>query len=213
MAYLWRKLTPEQQAELLDHRMRIGLPWHSPPHFDYDDKRTFLLTAACFEHNPIIGATPERISRFCGQLIEAIGSDSVKSWVVLPNHYHVLASVGDLKSLAVRIGQLHGRTSRMWNLDDNSSGRKVWHRMSDRRIRGARHFHATVNYIHHNPVKHGYVEKWTQWPYSSAEDYLNTVGVGQATAVWREYPLDDYGKGWDDMPMPENPKASGRPRS
>ena len=199
MPYLWRKLTPEQRAEILEDRKRFGRPWHSPPHFEYEGTRTFLLTAACFEHNPIIGATPERMSKFSDQLIETIGMESVQAWVVLPNHYHVLATTDDLKSLASCLGQFHGRTSRMWNLEDKLIGRKVWHRLSDRRIRSERHLYATINYIHHNPVKHGYVEKWTDWPYSSAASYLESVGTEQATTIWRKYPLGDYGKGWDDI--------------
>jgi len=33
--YIWRKLTPKQQEELLAWRKHQGLPWHRPPHCEY----------------------------------------------------------------------------------------------------------------------------------------------------------------------------------
>ena len=39
------------------------------------------------------------------------------------------------------------------------------------------HYLATVNYIHHNPVKHRYTEKWTDWPWSSARDWMRLPDV------------------------------------
>ena len=34
-----------------------------------------------------------------------------------------------------------------------------------------------VNYIHHNPVKHGYVDETVHWRYSSARDYEGVDGL------------------------------------
>jgi putative transposase len=55
-----------------------------------------------------------------------------------------------------------------------------------------------MNYVHHNPVHHGYVKYWEEWPFSSARPYLDEVGKAEASRIWREFPLLDYGKGWDD---------------
>jgi len=65
-------------------------------------------------------------------------------------------------------------------------------------MRGERHFWATMNYIHHNAVRHGYVKQWQEWPYSSAHEFLNGLSCEEAKRLWRDYPLEDYGKGWDD---------------
>jgi len=61
--------------------------------------------------------------------------------------------------------------------------------------------HATMNYIHHNPVHHGYVSDWCDWPYSSAGRFLDEVGRSRAAELWRQYPVLDYGAGWDDAEM------------
>ena len=47
----------------------------------------------------------------------------------------------------------------------------------------------------------GYVERWTDWPFSSAADYLGAVGKEEAERRWREFPVLDYGKGWDEAEM------------
>ena len=54
-----------------------------------------------------------------------------------------------------------------------------------------------MNYIHHNPVHHGYVEKWQDWIWSSAAKFLESAGRERAAQIWRDYPILDYGKGWD----------------
>ena len=68
-------------------------------------------------------------------------------------------------------------------------------------MRSDRHYFATLNYVHHNPVRHGYVERWTDWPWSSAAEYLAQMGEIEVKRVWRAYPLYDYGKNWDDPEM------------
>jgi len=55
----------------------------------------------------------------------------------------------------------------------------------------------TMNYIHNNPVHHGYVKRWQDWPWSRAADFLERVGHETAMKLWREYPPLDYGKTWD----------------
>jgi putative transposase len=54
-----------------------------------------------------------------------------------------------------------------------------------------------VNYIHNNPVRHGYVEKWQDWPWSSAMEFLDSMGRDEAMRIWKEYPIRNFGKKWD----------------
>jgi len=108
-----------------------------------------------------------------------------------------LVGADDLKAVLKRIGRLHGRSSFEWNGEDNTRGRQCWHCCSDRRIRSENHFCATRNYIHHNPVKHGYVAKWDDWTFSSAKDYLDAAGKEEALSFWREYPILGMGDKWD----------------
>jgi putative transposase len=128
-------------------------------------------------------------------------SKDVVAWCVLPNHYHALVESENIQSVLHSIGLLHGRLSWEWNGEDNQRGRKVWFNCLDRPIRGERHFWATVNYIHNNPVHHGYAKRWQDWPLSSAAGFLERVGRAEAEGIWRKYPIPIYGKGWDDRKL------------
>jgi len=68
-------------------------------------------------------------------------------------------------------------------------------------MRSGDHFWATVNYVHHNPVRHGYVEKWQDWPFSSVHDFFRTMERDEIARIWRSHPLGDYGAGWDEPGM------------
>ena len=65
-------------------------------------------------------------------------------------------------------------------------------------MRSERHYFVTLNYIHNNPVKHGYVNQWGDWPYSSFSWYLQEKGREWLLDLWREYPVLNYGSGWDE---------------
>jgi len=199
MGYLWREFTPEQRASLLVWRKQRQFPWHSPPH-GMHAQGTYHLTAACLDHIPHVGYSAERMGDFCGRLLSTIVPVTVgiHAWCVLPNHYHLLVTTPDLRSATWALGKLHGRTSFDWNKEENSRGRQVWYAAADRFMRGDRHFWATMNYVHHNPVRHGYVKQWLDWPYSSAREFLTGFGRAEAERVWREYPLEDYGRDWDE---------------
>ncbi|MBN2013063.1 transposase [candidate division KSB1 bacterium] len=197
--YEWRKMTHLQRTEALRIRKEKHFLWHNPPHI-VGDTYFYHLSAACYEHSPVIGHSAERLAAFSEFLINGLTNLSIEifAWCVLPNHYHLLLQVDNLLMLIKEIGKLHSRTSYQWNGDENCRGRQVWFNCSDRYIRGERHFWVTMNYIHHNPVHHNYVEKWQDWPFCSANDFINSVGEKQAAIIWNQYPILEYGKGWDD---------------
>ncbi len=201
--YLWRQLTPPQREELLETRKRSFQPWHSPvhrPNFGHDQ---FHITAACFEHQPYTGSSPDRMSAFSAELLSQLASIHCRTyaWCVLPNHYHALIGTSDILGVIGALGRLHGRDSHAWNGEDSTRGRQVFFRAAERAMRSDAHSFATLNYVHHNPVHHGYVIHREDWPWSSAAQYLEQNGEEEADRVWRRYPLLDYGKGWDDPSM------------
>ena len=126
---------------------------------------------------------------------------TLRAWCVLPTHWHALVHVADLPVLTRAIGRLHGRSSHRWNTEEDARGRTCWHRCADRAMRTEAHVCATVNYILHNPVHHGYVARWQEWPYSNAREYLAGIGEVEAARRWKVYPVMDYGKGWDEPGM------------
>ena len=197
--YRWRTWTNEQRLEILEERKRRKNPFHSPPHQVSDETSLYLVTAACFEHRSIIGFSESRISQFSSALCDvmAVRCNQVFAWVVLPNHYHFLAQVNELKPLFSELGKLHGRKSFEWNSEESKRSRQVWCKAAETAMKSEGHFFASLNYVLNNPVHHGYCKKWPDWPYSSANEYLEDVGREKALRIWQSYPLFDYGQSWD----------------
>jgi putative transposase len=197
--YLWRSLTEKQRDEVREYRRLQRYPKHSPPHFDHDGRARYLLTAACYEHRHIVGKSPYRMSE-CESSVLAICkelSEEIYAWSFLPNHYHLLLETDWMKELRKELALFHGRSSFEWNAEDNSRGRQVWHNCVERKIRSERHFYAALNYVLNNAVQHGYVDRWQDWPWSNASQYLKETGVERAAEIWREYPILNFGKSWD----------------
>jgi len=137
---------------------------------------------------------------FSKELLELLGTFSrrVDAWVVLPNHHHSVVLTDSCPALLQAITKLQGRCSREWNQQDATPGRKVWFNTAERVISSDAHHIASIHYVHHNPVKHGYAKKWDEWRWSSAAQYLDRLGREEVERRWREYPLLNYGRGWDD---------------
>ena len=198
--YLWRRLTAQQREEVLAWRKANSRPWHAPLHRPNCGHVDFHITAACYEHVPHIGFSPTRVESFSNALLDVFQRHATRTvaWCVLPNHYHALVEALDISKLLYQLGRFHGRTSYEWNGEEATRGRQVFHGATERYMRSDRHFFATINYIHNNPVHHGYVRQWADWPWGNAADYLEQMGLEEAQHVWKEYPIRDYGRGWDD---------------
>jgi len=197
--YRWRKMTDEQRDLELKRRQAARKPIHSPAHYQASTK-VHLVTSACYEHRPHIGWSDLRMDEFSRALLTTAAGccERIDAWVLLPNHYHLLVCGGEIMELLKALGNLHGKTAHAWNGEENARGRKVWFNSLERPIRTDRHHHASIQYIHHNPVKHGHTRKWTDWKWSSAAQYLAEIGREEARRRWLEYPVHDFGKGWDD---------------
>ena len=195
--YDYRKQTPEQRAETLHQRQVRGFPWHEPPRFRLN-KGWFLMTAATYEHKQYFRTEEER-----AWLLEELQKElegakiSVSGWVVLPNHYHLLVQCQPLSVISQPLRRVHARTAHRLNRRDELTGRKVWHLFSDRQMRNERHYYTTLNYIHYNPTKHNYAKRPLDWNCSSLHCYKEHFGIEWLRDLWRQYPVLNYGKGWD----------------
>ena len=97
-----------ERERVLAIRKGRKLPWHSPPHLEFDGEISFIITAACFEHAPIIGKTSERMAKCEEDLLEVCEDENAKifAWCILPNHYHLLVRTDDIKGLRKEIGNV-----------------------------------------------------------------------------------------------------------
>jgi len=100
--YDYRKMTPAQRREIVELRRNQGRPWHSPPHWEFEGNRQFIISAACFEHVPVIGRVPTRMTECETSLVDLCEkyASVLYAWCVLPNHYHILIRTDRIKSVA-----------------------------------------------------------------------------------------------------------------
>lgn len=200
MPYEYRKLTPKEREDVVLYRREHGYPLHAPPH-PFREAGYYLITAANFEHAPVMDSADRR-TEFEMLLLGALRGIQAEliAWVILPNHYHMLIDVESLDSVSAALKYLHGKTSRQWNLEDNlTEKRRVWYRFSDRLMRSEKQLHQTFNYIHNNPIKHGYTNDVNEWLWSSFKLYEESNGRDWLQEQWKSnMPPEDFGRGWDD---------------
>lgn len=114
----------------------------------------------------------------------------ITAMVVLPEHLHAIwVMPNDDHDFARRWSLIKSGFSRQLPKDEWISRsreakreRGVWQRRYwEHLIRDEEDLQRHVDYIHINPVKHGYVKRVADWPYSSFHRYVQT---GQLTPDW-----------------------------
>jgi putative transposase len=165
---------------------------HHPPHIYLDDT-WYMITGAIHENRRLL--QPEGYKDLVRDELKELALEfefTLAAWVVLDNHYHILTRSHEGAALSRFIGRLHGRTSFDMNGRDDTRGRQVWHNYWDTCIRAESDYWTRFNYIHNNPVKHRYVKRHEDWPFSSYQEYLDLEGVTWMMDVWERYPVIDF---------------------
>lgn len=123
--------------------------------------------------------------------------------VVLPDHLHMIMSLPkDDGNYSLRWNCIKGIFSKqipsneyVSNARKNKRERGIWQkRFWEHLIRNEVDFEHHVNYIHYNPVKHGYVLNPSDWQYSSIHRFIQK---GLLTKDWGcndEFNLLDFGE-------------------
>ncbi len=175
----------------------MGMSDHHPPHFYLDDT-WYILTAATYDHAPFLACEEAKaLVRDSLKRLVSRFNLALRAWVILGNHYHLLLKTNEGKGLTRFVGELHGSTSRQLNLREGVLGRQVWHNYWDTCIRSEVDLWTRFNYVHYNPVKHGYVERPDQWEFSSYAYYLRTKGEEWLLDCSQRYPVVDFLRGDD----------------
>jgi len=114
----------------------------------------------------------------------------INAIVILPEHLHAMITLPkNDNDFATRWMLIKAHFSRQIPKGERVNASKakkrergIWQRRYwEHMIRDEADYQAHINYIHYNPVKHGYVEKASQWPHSSIHRYIRN---GDATEDW-----------------------------
>jgi len=93
------------------------------------------------------------------------------AWVFLPDHWHALIGLRYPKTVSLVLESLKVASTRRINTRQNESGRLWQGRFFDRALRTVKEYHETVEYIHWNPVRRGWVARPEEWRWSSVHEY------------------------------------------
>lgn len=148
---------------------------------------TFFFTVVTYNRQPIL-CLKESISAL-GEVIQETRSArpfSIDAWVLMPDHIHCIWTLpeGDIdfsrrwglikagytkrvgkalvgKGQAVSGSRLRHREGVVWQ-------RRFW----EHRIRDEKDYEMHCDYVHYNPVRHGFVKAPRDWAYSSFNRYV-----------------------------------------
>jgi len=114
-----------------------------------------------------------REDRFASLVIEALlrfdgARHRALSWVVMPNHVHILLEQFPDHLLGEVIGRWKGFTAHEINAARGTNGSFWQEDYFDRFIRNTDHLERARFYIENNPVKAGLCATPEEWPWSSA---------------------------------------------
>jgi len=168
----------------MPHYRRSHRPWG-----------TYFLTVVTHDRFPLFAdATARTLLGHAMRMTFETHPLTVHEMVLLPEHLHILCSVGDeTQDYSFRIQQFKRRFTRAWlaaggregarNASRQRSGeRAVWQRrFYEHTIRNDREFRDHVAYTLMNPVKHKRVKRAADWPWSTIHRHLRN---GELTPDW-----------------------------
>ncbi len=122
----------------------------------------------------------------------------IHGWVVLPEHFHCVLELPPddadyatrLRSIKIGFSKLLPKTERRSAVRVRRGERGIWQRRYwEHLIRDEADYRAHLDYIHYNPVKHGWVKQVKDWPYST---FHHWVRRGVYPLDWGGYEGDLY---------------------
>ncbi len=162
----------------------------------------YFLTARTQQGYPFLHSqNAKRI--LLGSIEQSVQQCTIKlfAWVIMDNHYHILIGTDRGQRIQQLMQLIHGRSSRRLRKFNQTEGRlislpstgwKVWQNYWDICIRDEADFFTHLNYIHHNPVKHGLVRRMEDYPFSSYRQYVQTEGSQWLDSSFETYPVIDF---------------------
>jgi len=114
------------------------------------------------------------------------------AYCLLKNHFHLFIYVKDEpigETASQKFSNLFNAYTKAFNLAYQRTGslfQRPFHRIP---VTRDSHFQALVAYIHYNPQKHGFVDDYRNWPYSSYPALL----ASKSTRLARDQVLNTFG--------------------
>jgi len=127
---------------------------------------------------------------------------TIFSYVILENHLHLVAQSDDIRKTMqkfksysayelLKLLQKQNATTLLTQFAFHKKAHKtestyqIWEEgFHPKLIQSEEMMFEKINYIHHNPVKRGYIDEAEHWRYSSARDYKGIDGLLEVERLW-----------------------------
>jgi putative transposase len=151
---------------------------------------TYFFTVALADRRSDLLVREVAALRASATRARALHPFTIDAWTVLPDHLHAVWTLpeGDADFSTRWTLIKRGFSSRLAKGESRSASRvakaerRIWQRRFwEHTIRNKADFVRHVDYVHFNPVKHGFVSNACDWPYSS---FGRAVARGDYPADW-----------------------------
>ncbi|MDP2901889.1 MAG: transposase [Methylovulum sp.] len=147
---------------------------HSPAHL-FIDNTTYFITGSIYQKRPLLAS--EIIKHHLITTIKDCFNERqwlLNDWVILDNHYHLLAMSHKGEDMTKIFRKIHGKSTRFIQTQCVCE-LPVWWNYWDYCPRNEREYLIRLNYLFNNPIKHGYVQNLHDYPFSSFQVFINIL--------------------------------------
>jgi len=167
------------------------------------DTSPYLLTATTVNWLPLFNnPTIAEIIFDSLRFLQAHNRLTIYAYVLMENHLHLIASaeilekeIANFKSFTARKSIDHYLSGENSFILEQLAFHKIPHRIDrdyqfwqqgvhPQQIQSTAMLHQKIEYMHHNPVRRGYVELPEHWRYSSARNYAGMEGLLDVCKDW-----------------------------
>ena len=130
----------------------------------------YFITNVTYERKPILVENIDLLWTGFDAINDKTAFNLV-AWVIFPDHFHIVIDPKqhNISNLLQRIKMSFAT---LWRRRMNLASGRVWqNRFWDHIIRNQNALNRHIDYIHFNPVKHGYANSPLEWSHSSIHKY------------------------------------------
>jgi putative transposase len=158
---------------------------HNPPHLFVPNTK-YLITGATYQRKHFLFNDDNKIALRNSKIKGFTDKGWVlEDWIILNNHYHLMANSPDNTSLLNFIIKDIHRFNALWlkkNISELKNEEILWYDYWDSCIAYEVSYYSRLNYIWFNQAKHGYVEFPDEWIHGSfyyrvkkEKEYLDSI--------------------------------------